>query len=166
MGASAIGGIVGAVGAMQKGAGEAQMYNYQAGVAQMNQRIAQQNADYARQAGEVEAQQKAMQVRAQVGDIKARQAASGLDISSGSPLAVRTSAEEVGAENVALVRSDAAKKAYGYEVQGLSYGAESTLDQYAASRAKTAGMFEAAGSILGGAGNVSSKWFQYKSDFS
>jgi len=166
MGASALGSGVSAFGAMLKGGADAAMYNYRAGVAEMNQRVAQQNADYARQAGEVQAQEEGMKTRAQVGHIRAVAGASGLDVSSGSPLAVRTSAEEVGQENIALIRSDAAKKAYGYEVQALSYGAESTLDRFAADRSKTAGMFEAAGTLLGGAGNVASKWLQYKSDFS
>jgi hypothetical protein len=57
MAASAAGGILGAGGSMYSGEAQAAQATYQAGVARVNARIAQQDADYARAAGEEEAQQ-------------------------------------------------------------------------------------------------------------
>jgi hypothetical protein len=158
LGAAALGGIVSAFGAYQGGQASAAEATYQAGVAQMNQQIAQQNANYALYAGEEQAQQQGIKTAQQIATTKAEQGAGGLDVSSGSNLAVRQSEYNVGQEDIALIRSDAAKRAYGYQVEGVQYGAQASLDKYAASESKIAGTTAAIGSILGGASSVSSKW--------
>ena len=61
MGMSAASGIVGAFGAAQKDDATSAMYNYKAGVAQANQQVAQQNADYAIQVGGVKAEQEGIE---------------------------------------------------------------------------------------------------------
>src|SRR5712691_9203333 len=98
-----IGGVLGAVGGGIKAFGDASaasaqanMYQYQAGVAQINKNIQLQNADYARKAGEVEAQESGMATRFRVGEIKTAQAGKGLDVDSGSAVEVRESQVEVG----------------------------------------------------------------------
>src|SRR5229473_3599962 len=165
MGTSAAGGIVGAIGSAFSGESNARMYEYQANVARMNQQIQKQNADYARSAGEVEAQQSGMKTRFMVGSQKAGQGASGLDVNRGSAVDVRTSQLQVGAEDQAIIRSNAARRAYGYEVEAAQSGAEVGIKGMAASGSRTAGWIGAAGSILGGASSVSSKWLQYSSNF-
>jgi hypothetical protein len=171
---SIAGGFIGAQGAEVQAQAQAdadqfksQEYMYQAGVALFNQKTALQNADYTRFAGEVDAQEEGMKVRAQIGETKATQSASGLDVASGSTVAVRQSEQEVGDENVALIRSDAAKKAYGFEVQAYQFGQESTWDmtgsQYAmkaAGYAKEAGDINATASIIGGITSAGSKFAQ------
>jgi hypothetical protein len=158
IGAAALGSAVSAFGNYQQGQASAAEATYKAGVAQMNQQIAQQNANYALYAGEVEAQQEGIKTSQQIATTKAEQSAGGLDVSSGSNLAVRDSEYSVGQENIAMVRSNAAKRAYGYEVQGVQYGAEATLDKFAATESKISGTTAAIGSLLGGASSVSSKW--------
>lgn len=160
MAGSAGGGLLGAFGAMQKGSAEAGMYTYQSGVAQINKQIALQNADYSIQAGEVRAQESGMQTRAQIGEIKTVQSGKGLDVNSGSALTVRESESAIGAENTGVIRADAARKAYGYNVEAAGYEATSQMDLQAASQSKKAGIMGALGSILGGAASVSSKWMQ------
>lgn len=161
--AAAGGAVVSAFGNYMQGQDTAAMYNYRAGVAQTNAMIEKQNADYAIQAGEVKAQQEGMKVRAQVGQIRADQGASGLDVGSGSAALVQQSAKEIGAEDVAIIRSDAAKRAYGYDVSAYQYGTQESLDKFAASTSKTSGDIAAIGSLLGGASSVSSKWMQGQS---
>jgi hypothetical protein len=158
LGAAALGGVVSAFGNYQQGQASAAEATYQAGVAQMNQQIAQQNANYALYAGEVQAQQQGIKTAQQIATTKAEQGAGGLDVSSGSNALVRQSEYNVGQEDIALIRSDAAKRAYGYQVEGVQYGAQASLDKYAASESKIAGTTAAIGSILGGASSVSSKW--------
>src|SRR6266702_1104129 len=111
------GGIVGAVGSITGGYAQRQMYQYQAGVARMNQQIALQNAAYERQAGETEAQISGMKTRFQVGETKVAQSGSGLDVNRGSAVGVRRSEQEIGAFNEQMIRANAARKAYGYETQ-------------------------------------------------
>ena len=157
--------IIGAMGSAYQGQAQANMYTYQAGVAQLNTTIEKQNADYARASGEVEAQQSGMKTRFQVGSERAAQGGSGLDVNTGSPLAVRESTQEVGAEDTAIVRSNAARRAYGYEVEAAQSTAQAGLDLMSATTAKTAGNIGAVSSLLGGAGSVASKWMGYKSTF-
>lgn len=157
-----IGAGIGAYGAWQSGQANKAANDYKAAVARANAQIAQQNADYARAAGEVEAQQAGMKVRYQIGQTKAIQGASGLDVSSGSAAAVRTSEKEIGDENVAIIRNNAAKQAYGFEVQAMNFNAQGTLDTMAGAQAQEAGYIGAASSIVGGASSVSSKWTAYK----
>jgi hypothetical protein len=158
IGSSALGGAVSAFGNWFGGESQGAMYDYQAAIARMNQQVAQQNAAYARSAGEIEAMQYGMKARYQIGAAKATQAASGLDVGSGSAVAVREGMYKVAQEDMGIIRSNAAKKAYGYEVEAVSKGAEAELDKYAAGYSRTAGKIAAIGSLLGGAGSVSSKW--------
>src|SRR5882672_9130234 len=108
-GTSIIGGGVQAYGAAQKGAADQAMYGYQAGVAQLNQKIALQNAAYAQQAGGSAAYQSGLKTAANRGQIMAAQAASGIDVGSGSSAAVRKSTTELGVYDQNLIRTNYAK---------------------------------------------------------
>lgn len=162
--ASTIGGAAtSAMGAERSGAAAKARYTYQSGVAQINKQIAEQNADYAIKAGEVSAQRSGMETRAKVGATRVGEAASGLDINTGSKARVISSVEDVGEQNQAVIRSNAAKTAYNYQVQATGLDAESKLDLMAGDDAKQAGDIKAFGSILGGVSSVSSKWLQASS---
>lgn len=152
-------------GDISGGEASANMYAYKAGVAKINEQIAKSNADYARKVGEVEAQQSGMQTRFQIGGTKVTQASSGLDVNRGSTVDVRESESEVGQENQAIIRSNAARKAYGYEVEGAKASAEGTIASMAGSESRKAGLISAAGSLLSGGASVASKWMQYKTNF-
>lgn len=159
-GASAAGGITSAIGAILGGNAQASTYKYQSGVALINKQIALQNADYSRKVGEVEAQQSGMKTAAQISSTKSIQSASGIDVNSGSHVGVRDSEEEIGQLDESIIRSNAAKKAYGYEVEASKDEAESKVLDSASSKSKMAGYLSAFGSVLGAAGSVSSKWLQ------
>jgi hypothetical protein len=160
LGGSAAGGLLGAFGSNYKGEAEANMFNYRAGVADLNRKIALQNADYERNAGEVSAQESGMRTRAQVGETAAAQASSGLDINRGSAAAVRTSETEIGQQNEAIIRANAARRAYGYEVEATQDQAQSQLYQMAAKTSKTSGGLSAFQSILSGGTSVADKWLK------
>lgn len=165
LGGSAAGGITSAIGGILTGQSQASMYNYQAGVARLNQQIEQQNAAYATETGEVEAQQSGMQTRAQVGTTLAQQGAGNLDVNSGSAVAVRQSEEEIGEYNEALIRSNAAKQAYGFNVQAMQQQAQAGVYGMAAQGAQTAGTISGVGTLLGTSGTVASKWLQMGQTF-
>lgn len=146
LGASLAGGAASAIGAGSAATAQSSMYNYQAGVAQ-------QNEQFALNAGESQAAQQGMKTRAQVGQTIAAQGASGFRVGSGTNAGVVSSEQSLGQEEQTTVRSDAAQKAYGYAVQ-------SSLDKSAAANASEAGEIGIASSILGTVGSVSSKWMQ------
>lgn len=151
-------GIFGYQAAKAEGKAGQQMYQYQAAVAQMNQQVAKQNADYARASGEVEAQQRGMKTRSQLGSARAAQGASGLDVNKGTHVKVRESIADVGHHDVEIVRNNAARKAYGYEVEAANATAQGKLYEAAGVNAKRAGDVKAFSSILGAASSVASKW--------
>lgn len=154
------GSALGAFGSMSKGNAEAGMYNYQAGLSQINATLAKQNASYALVSGEVKAQESGMATKGQIGDTKVVQSGSGLDVNSGSALDVRKSEHDIGAENAGIIRSNSARTAYGYEVEAAKDESQASAYQLAASQSKKAGLLGALGSLLGGASSVSSKWLQ------
>lgn len=160
MGASAAGGGLGIFSSLFGGQAKSDMYKYQAGVARINEDIAAKNAAYAREAGEVTAQRSGMATRFKVGQERAVQAASGIDASSGSAVQVRTDEERIGQQDMATIRANAARKAYGYQVEGVSEEAKARMAETSGEAAKTEGYINAFGSLLGTASSVSSKWLQ------
>jgi hypothetical protein len=162
IGSTIAGGGISAFGAAQGGKAQAAAYTYQSKVAQLNKQIADNNAAYAVAAGETRAQISGMQARAQIGATRAIQGASGIDVNSGSPVDVRASEADIGGFNALMIRSNAAREAYGYKVKGMEATAQSQLDVAAASQSEKAGELGAIGSILGTAGSVSSRWLAFK----
>jgi hypothetical protein len=159
---------------------------YQAGVAELNKEIAKANANYSRDLGETEASQAGMQAHAEMGEMIAKQGASGIAVSSGSSAKVRESMVEIGKYSQDVIRSSAAKKAYGYEVEAVQYGAQADVYRYTAEQNEaqaenamtaagitekslalqesamglvdTAKKINIVGSLVGTAGSVSDKW--------
>ena len=161
MGMSAASGIVGAFGAAQKDDATSAMYNYKAGVAQANQQVAQQNADYAIQVGGVKAEQEGLKGGQVLGQEKAAGGASGFDVASGSGVIARTDQNKAIRESEGIIVNDAARKAYGYKIEGMNFGAEATLDTASAQYTQQQKGFDVASSLLGGATSVADKWAKF-----
>lgn len=160
IGLTLLGGLTSAYASFMGGEYQKQMYDYQAGVARLNQQIAAQNATYARTIGEQQAQAQGLAAGQRLGQIKTAQSASGLDVNSGSAVDVRTSQKELSAIDTATIRATAAKTAYNYEVAGVQFGAQAGLDTLAGQNARSAGMVSATSSIVGVASSVSSEWLR------
>ena len=157
---TALGGVEGAIGSLMQGQDQKAMYNYQAGVARMNSLIANQNALYALNVGEQQAQQSGMAGAQRMGSIRAALGSHGLDINSGSGKDVQSSQAFLNRFDQTTIRSEAAKTAYNYQVQGTGFMAQSQLDTMAGRNATTAGLIGASSSILGAASAVSSEWLR------
>ncbi len=158
-------GLLGAFGNMMKGDADASAYKYQAGVARMNEQIAKGNADYSRHVGEIQAQQEGMKTAQGIGETKAKQAGSGVAIDSGSSKAVTDTQLEVGQYDQSMIRSNAARKAYGFEVEAASEEVKARMADAASKNAKSAGILGAASSLISAGSSVASKWLQYDSTF-
>lgn len=151
-----------AYGAYQQGQANSAMNAYQAQVAKNNQEIANQYATMEIQKGQQLEEQKRQQTAQQEGAIRAAVGASGLDPNAGSPVRLQRDTAMVGEEDALTIRANAARAAYGYQVQGLNYAAQASADEMAARNAAEGGSLGAFASILGGASSVSDKWLRYK----
>lgn len=160
LGTTLAGGVLGAFGAEKSAAAQQQMYDYQSQVAKLNAQIDLQNRDYAIQQGERQAVQYGMKAAQTEGQIKVAQSGSGLDVNAGSALSVQRSEAKVAAMDLDQIRTNAGKVAYDYTVKSSMDLNQATLDTMAGINARTAGDIQAAQSILGAAGSVSSKWMQ------
>lgn len=160
LGTTAAGGITGAIGSLMGGDASAGMYQYKAGMALMNQQINKQNAAFALESGDINAEESGLKAGQGIAGTKVAQAAGGVDVNTGTPAEVRTSQQATAKFDQDVIRFDASKTAYGYEAKAASAAAEAQLDTMAAKNAKSAGILGAVTSILGGASSVASKWSQ------
>lgn len=154
-----------AEGAKYEGEAKANMYNYQAGVAEINKHIQLQNADWARNAGEVEASISGMKSRQQMGEIAAAQSGSGVDVNSGTAVRVRDSQHDVAAYDQSLIRNKAAKAAYGYEVEAFQQGEQAKIYRMGADYSRKSGEIKAKTSIIGGAASLLNQGSQFLNTF-
>jgi hypothetical protein len=162
---SAASSAVSAGGSLFSGFANSAAYKYQSGVAAVNEKIAKQNAEYSRSVGEYKAEVSGMKTRQQVGQTKAIQGASGFRVGEGSGEKVVESMQMLGASEQGTIRSNAARAAYGHEVEAINFGAQSKLYSMASTTSKVSGVLGATSSFLGGASSVSDKWLQYNSIF-
>lgn len=161
---SSIAGLAGsalsAVGSVRQGQQQANAANFNAAVAANNAQLATQNATTAGQVGAEETAITQQKTRAEVGAIKAAQAANGIDINSGSAVDVRSSASELGELNAITIRGNAARTAYGYQTQARSDEANANLLRQEANYDTEAGDTKAATTLLssGVSGSQSGLW--------
>lgn len=160
IGTSLLGSLFGASGAMQSGAAQSGEFMYKAGLAQMNAQIAEQNSNYSIAKGEQEAGIYGMQARQKAGQIKADQGAGGLDVNSGSNLAVQQSQHTVSQMDLNTIRTNAAKVAYDYRVQAEEFRSEAAMDMIGAMNSRSAARTNAMASLIGGASSVADKWLK------
>jgi hypothetical protein len=160
MGATAGGSLLSAGGAIASGFSNANMFSYHAALAKLKAQVADQNAEFAIQTGEQTAVKTGLQQAQRMGAIKVAQAASGLDVNSGTNKQVRESQQMIDRMDQNQIRSNAARTAYGYKLEAAGDLAEADAYSTASKNAMVAGGIGAMSSILGGASSVSSEWLQ------
>lgn len=160
--ATGVGAAVSAYGSHEQGVAESNAAAYQSQVARNNQVIANQNAQAALQTGQQQEAAKREQTAQMIGQQRAAVAGSGIDPNSGSSQRIQGDTAAIGALDESVIRNNAARTAYGYQTQGMDFGAQAGLLQSESSSAASAGELSAFGSIVGGAASVSSKWLTQK----
>lgn len=130
----------------QKAAGE-----YQAQVDEQNAKIGRQQADQARQIGNMEEERQMRRVRAAVATQRAAQAANGLDINSGTALDLQAETAGFGAADALNIRANAIRQAWGFEVGAVN-------DINSASAARAGGRNAATGTMLTTGAQVASMY--------
>lgn len=146
--------LVSTAGAVQQGNQAKKIGTYQAAVASNNALIAEQNADYAIKAGQQQAATESMKGAATVGAIKSAQAASGVDVNTGSAVDVQESERLRSALDTQTVMHNAQLKAYGYRTQATNFEAEAGLRTAEGDAAKSASRTKALSTLLSGASST------------
>jgi hypothetical protein len=154
----AAGAATSAIGTLTKGSADATNAKYQAQVAYNNQIIANQNAAYSAAAGEQRAATVSRTGAARLGSIKASQAASGIDVNSGSAADVQQSERQTGRLSSLTEENNALLQAYGYRAAATGYGAEAGLKTAEAAQAPTGAALAAGGGLLGNASALGYKF--------
>lgn len=162
LGLTAASGLVGAGGAIMSGEAKSASAEYNAEVSARNKTQADRNAVIAGEAASEQTAIQSQKTRSTIGGIKANQAASGVDVNSGSAVDVRSSAAELGELDALTVRSNATKEAYGYTTQSANFGAQSELDKAEASNDETAGYLGAGTTLLSAAGTGASNFSKFQ----
>jgi hypothetical protein len=149
-------------GELAGGLGGFQLANYQAAVAANNAKIAAANAQAATASGSFEESAEKEKTGQVVGEQAAAYGAHNIDVNVGSPVAVKQSTQTVGALDAAMIHYNAAKAAFGFNVEAGAERAQSQLAQLAGLNALTTGITKSASTLLGGAASVSGRYAQWQ----
>ncbi len=139
---------ISAIGAYQQG-------GFQSDVADNNAIVQTRMAENARARGERAEMKHRLQVAQLKGKQRAAFGASGVDVQRGSASDILADTSMMGELDALSIRNNAELEAYSHEVGATSSSAQA--DFY-----KLAGTYNAAGTILGGAGRVSEQWHKYR----
>lgn len=121
------GARIAAEGGVKASQARSQAALYRAAVARNNQQLAKQYSAMETTAGLLESEKAGLRTRQNLGTAKAIQASSGLDVSSGSAKDVRDSIKDLGDLDAATIRSNASKRAFGYDITATQQGASAEL---------------------------------------
>lgn len=131
--------------------------NYQANVAEQNAALAELRAVDAESRGSLDAQTLATRAAGLIGRQRAATAANGVVLNEGSPQAIRESTEAMRDADIATIKNNAARAAWGHRMEEANYRTSA-----AAQRAQASAISPSAAgvtSLLTGAGDVSAKWY-------
>ena len=117
LGATAFGAVSSVIGAVAGQRSAQAQATYQSQVARNNAEIARHNAYLAEQEGEAQATAQGLKGSQEMGALRAGQAASGVDLNTGSSAQVQADQARLNQLDTMTIKSRAARAAYGYEVQ-------------------------------------------------
>lgn len=121
-----------AMGAYNQSRAAKDQYKYQSAVARNNAKM----AEYAAQDASNRGAQEAAKVMAEARRVRSRQtvalASNGIDISSGSAANMLDDTDLLAAQDAATIRTNAARQAWGYRVEGSNYNASADMYRTAA----------------------------------
>jgi hypothetical protein len=145
---------LGAAGQIQQGKAAKAASNQQANVADMNAKISSARARDAIDRGQQEEQEKRREVAQFQGRQQAAMAANGVDIGYGSALDTLVDTATFGELDALTVRSNAAREAYGHDVDSANKTADAQLSRMEGKGAKKAGYLAAGSTLLSAAGDA------------
>jgi hypothetical protein len=165
----AVAGVAGATSAYesaqaskQQAASQAASFNYQAQVAKNNALVSSQNANAELAENNLKVQQLQTQKSQQLAAVRAAMGANGIQLNTGSSLAVQSGVATAGQQSVWSQQFDGIANAISLQNQAQDYSADAGLDTSTAENDITGGNLAATGTIISGASSVASKWASYQ----
>lgn len=149
-------------GQNQAAKAQAGQYNYQAAVDRNNKIIADRQAEDAIKRGEQDEEEHRRKVASIKSDQRVGFASRGVDLGSDVVIDTLSDTAMLGELDALTIRSNAAREAYGYRVQGMNYEASAGNNALAAKNAKSAGKTAMFGTLLSGASTVAQNYSDYK----
>ena len=128
--------------------------DYQAGIADLNRQIAEQNAKMALERGQVEQQEQDIQSLTMIGTQEAVQGASGIEVTSGSAVQARAVARRLARLDALRVRENSRLEARAYRTQAIGQQAQATLLRREGRQSLVAGFLGGFSSLISGASRV------------
>lgn len=159
-------GVMGQIGQQnaqaQAASANAAQARYQSQVAAQNQALMERQAADATQRGQVAEENRRRLTAQQIGQQTAGLAAQGVDL-EGSPIDILGDTAAAGELDALTLRSNAAREAYGYRIQGQGYGNQAILENtQAANSTYTPNYLGAGASLLSGASTLAEKWRNFQ----
>lgn len=148
-------------GQYQAGQAAKQAGDYNAAIARNNQIIAERQAEDAIKRGDIAADEQRRKTARLVGTQRAAFGSSGLAIDSATSLDILGDTAAFGELDALTIKSNAAREAYGYQVQGMNYAAEEAMSRVRGKNAAAAGIINASSTLIGGVGSGANMWAQY-----
>lgn len=135
---------------------------YQSQVARQNEELMRRQAADATERGRVAEENRRRVTAQQIGQQTAALAGQGTDF-TGTETDILGDTRAAGELDALTIRSNAAREAYGYQVQGLGYGSTAALESTRALNSTYSPNYMGAGaSLLAGASTLSDKWLRFQ----
>jgi hypothetical protein len=154
---SVVSAIGGAATSGAAASGRRAVANYNASIAENNASLAQLQAQDTITRGRESESDLYRQSGQLMGRQRANAAANGISLNEGSPAAIEASTRYMRDVDLATLRNNAARSAWGYNVQADNY--RSQANAYRAAADASSPTASVATSLLGSASGVSSKWY-------
>ena len=150
-----------AYGQIQAGQAAKQAGDYNAAIARNNQIIAERQAEDAVKRGDIAADEQRRKTARVLGAQKAAIGASGVALDSGTPMDIFGDTAAFGELDALTIKSNAARDAYGYQVQGMNFEAEGAMARTRGTNAQRASYIQAGSTLLGGAAQGGDMYMRY-----
>lgn len=158
LGATALGGVTRAAGEVKGGQASQQMYNYRAALARQMSKLYGQIGERTVEAGSTQAGVQSLRGAEAVGQAKADQAASGVDVNTGSAVGVRAGIAKASKYNALTTLSNAQLQNWGYQVKSQEENAQAGLYTMSGNNAVAGADIAALSDLLGTASQVGAGW--------
>ena len=140
----------------------AQQFAFRSDIASTNAKIMRGNAQTVRNAGVTESSNVKLKTGTQVAAQRAAYAGSGIDVNSGSAADVQAATKSLGEYDANMTQYNAARAAYGLDIEAANQKAQSKMDRMASYDALAEGVGRAGSTFISGANSLVDKWYSYK----
>lgn len=127
---------------------------YEGAALRQNASLADAQAADAISRGQVEESRYRLGTRQQIGSTRAGLAAQGVDLGSGSALDVQASEASIGELDALTIRNNAAREAWGFNVDALNFRQQAKLAEFGGKQAAAGYRAQSVSTLLTGAANT------------